>query len=1666
MTILDPLAATSRIERRYRDYLLSTFRPQNADLRRDFEQAIGQGFRLSRGPYLQASPPFEAGASIDELVAEGVLHAGFRRMSQDAFPIHRPLYRHQDEAIRKAHDGRNLVVATGTGSGKTESFLIPIIDSLLREADAGTLGTPGVRALLLYPMNALANDQVKRLRTTLADLPEITFGRYIGETRPTRSEALEQFRARHAGVEPLPNELLCRKDMQATPPHILLTNFAMLEYLLLRPDDSPLFDGATSERWRFVVLDEAHVYGGAQGTEVAMLLRRIRDRVLRSEVGILQCFATSATLGGGPEDHPALVQFATDLFGEPFECDPPGVNDVVTAYRRPLVQTDASTDIDANGFVQLQEAFRSSDLAAVAAVAAKHGLPSPPSSMEEVPKWLHAALAGEAHVIALQTLLEDHSVELSSAAESLFDGTASDRALVALVDLAVAARPRDDDAPLIPARYHYFLRSLESGFVCLHPQHPSGNPRFLLSRHEDCPSCRRSGVAARMFELGVCRVCHVEYLVGRRKDGYFHAPTSEFGANDFLLLRPPVDVAEDDDDDDEATPPNVEPHLLCASCGGLTSPNGACGCDQPAVVSAHLVLAPGGGPLHRCPVCASRTPGEIVSRLVTGTDAPASVIATYLYQEVPASADPKLRARVGQGRKLLTFSDSRQDAAFFASFLDRTYRRAVERCLLAEAVELLSREEVPRADDVARSARGLAENNWVIDPDKGGIEKLRVASTWVMQEILAMDRRQSIEGTGVCELAVSIPLAWEPPTSLLQLGFSEDECATLLQLLLATLRATGVVMPPDNVDLREETAFAPRNRARYIHEQGTDAKRHIVAWLPSSAGAANRRVEILQKVFRARGVDADPLAILKGIWKHLIDPNGPWTKTLVSENHPEAGAVWRLAWDRIEFRLLADDHRPGRCGRCRQLFWRTLDGVCPAWRCEGQVTEIDDLDRLRADHYARLFLEINPYAMEVSEHTAMWAADKASQLQDQFVDGTINTLSCSTTFELGVDVGEVQAVFLRNVPPSPANYVQRAGRAGRRADSAALVVTFAQRRSHDLSHFDDPRRMVDGHVEPPRILLENTTIVRRHVHSVAFAAYERACAERGEQHHNVADFFLAQDGNESADIAFAKWLRDAPGEVRDALTRLLPQGQAAALGVDSFDWVEALLEQRDGEPMFGWLTRAADQARGDIQKLDDLFEEAREAGNGRQMERYQRVRHTFERRHLLSYLASRNVLPKYGFPVDVVELNLTGSGDADANDLDMTRDLELAIVEYAPGAQVVAAKTLWESTGLGIRTGQGWPSFRWAQCRDCGAYRHSLSDLPPCWVCGGTANAMGGTVVIPVFGFVGKRGTKPGDRRPPRNAAVEHFFGAYETDPGELGIRGELAGSVIVRSLVSKQGRINVVNRGPRGAGYMLCDSCGAGQAGAAGNGSGDENSDGHPDPRFPGRQCRGTLSRRHLGHEYLTDVLELRIDAAMRQEMALSTLHAILQGAESLSIGAGEVDGTLFTYAPGAPPGFIIFDAVPGGAGHAQRISDNLERVLRSALALVETCTCGQETSCYMCLRTYRNQRDHESLSRGAAADLLRRVLDPDAERQLNNDLELFDDGLRPLLRQLIERGAARPVAGYETSDGTVIEAAWPQARVGIALLPEDASKVPEGWRVAAVEEWDADDLLALVST
>lgn len=1568
--VLDPLRAARRISGDYVRYLRTAFSPAEPSLRQEFHAQLGDGSDLTKGPILQAQAPYTQGATLGSLMGDGVLPDGLGPLADTGFGLERPLYRHQEQAIRKVRDGRNVIVATGTGSGKTESFLMPVLAHLVEEIAAGTASQPGVRAMLLYPMNALANDQMGRLRELLEPFPSLTFGRYVGDTENSYERALDQFKHRFSR-EPQRNELISRDQMKQTPPHILLTNFAMLEYLLLRPEDQRLFDGETGEHWKFLVLDEIHVYDGAKGAEIGMLLRRVRDRVNQSARGQLRCIGTSATLGRGTEDAPRLIDFAEQIFDEPFEfeVDDSARQDIVVAERDQLGGEAATWSCPPERFPELARRFRSGQLAIELCVVVDDVLADTPRADESAVHWLGRVLSEEAHVVRLQQLLTKGSVDLADATLEVFEmsGDAASEQLTALVDICVSAEVAGTERALLPARWHFLLRSLEGAYACFNRAHPADAPRLLLHRHLHCPGCASRGQQSAMFEVEVCRRCGARYIAGQENDDVAIPKLVPPGLRDTHVRHLLVEGAlgdSDDDEDDLAEKlegdrnDRVDSVHLCFGCGAVSSdgsPICACGGDVRQLVE--VSPAAKDAPVRSCAACGSRTSsGSILQRFLTGSEAPVSVVATSLYQELPAVSSS--RRSVGGGRKLLSFADSRQDAAFFAPYLERTYNRAVQRRLIWDVLRRKADDgnTAPRLSELRPMLKNLALEHEVID-EFGDPTPDQAARHWLYAEVLSTDRQQNLEGVGLAEIAVPIPRGIDAPEPLLDLGLEEAEVFDLVRVLLDTVRRSRAITIDPEVDL-QDPIFEGRPAAA-IRGFGVDPG--VLSWSPVSA--TNRRVEYLTKVLERLGSTVDAKQLLSDMWTHwLADPDSGWDEVIATrEDAGGRGVLRRLMTDRLELRLASESHRPQQCDSCRQIWWRQVRGACPGVKCPGTVAPMS-ADALASNHYRTLYTDLDLIGLRVEEHTAQLSTELAAKRQQEFVDGRINVLSCSTTFELGVDVGEIQAVLMRNIPPTAANYVQRAGRAGRRAGSPALVVSFAQRRSHDLHFFDHPRTMIDGQVAAPVVDVENPALVRRHLNAMAFAEFLRAEADGAERvHHDVATFFLPE-GSSPADRWLA-WMRSDPPDLAAALQRVCPAAlhDDSEIGLATWAW-RGTLDGDPTDPDQGRLVRAAIEVRSELEGLDEQLASASAAEQFSRAGALKGLRRTLEQVRTIDRLAQRGVLPKYGFPVDVVSLQVSAESG-----LSLDRDLSMAVVDFAPGSDTIANKQVWTSTAVRIPPGMALIVYEWARCSDCDSFRTWLDELdpPPCRACGSEAIGRRGRFVSPRFGFIGAGSEKkPGDRRPPRLASRAFFFNDYVGGaPDEESL---VVGAMEVGVLSSRQGQITVLNRGPQGLQYLICPWCGWGtvppDAGKA-----------LPDHRRPfgkGQPCNGSPRSVALGHQFLTDTVELRLPVTMSPPEATSTLHALLAASEDVGITHNDVNGTLH----GGPGGYslVLFDSVPGGAGHARRLREELPGLFSGALRRVARCDCGAETSCYGCLRSYRNQTEHEVLSRGAAVRVL----------------------------------------------------------------------------------------------
>jgi hypothetical protein len=705
---------------------------------------------------------------------------------------------------------------------------------------------------------------------------------------------------------------------------------------------------------------------------------------------------------------------------------------------------------------------------------------------------------------------------------------------------------------------------------------------------------------------------------------------------------------------------------------------------------------------------------------------------------------------------------------------------------------------------------------------------------------------------------------------------------------------------------------------------------------------------------------ARPEVVLTGCWKFLKDLKNGW---LESSTDLKLGVLYQVDHTSLRMDVTSLGDPVFECDRCRRRSPVSVRGVCTTLGCAGKLQPTaptgDD------DHYSYLYRHLNPVPLHAREHTAQLKSDEAADVQQQFVRGEINALSCSTTFELGVDVGELQSVVMRNMPPTTANYVQRAGRAGRRTSSAALVVTYAQRRSHDLSRFQDPEVMVAGQVKAPYVPLGNERIDRRHAHSVALAAFFRAEKERTGQTWSTAGEFFLDGGDDAPERRVWPYLRPVPHSITESLRRILPEEVQRQIGVETGAWAEELCDL---------LKAVRVELDHDVAAFRERREQAHQDGKDHLALLYGRTINTLERQPLISLLANRNVLPKYGFPTDTVELRTAYSGDPVGRKLELSRDLSAAIYEYAPGAELVAGGKLWTSGGVYRLPDRELIGRKYVACKECSHYREAAVDEdlnPVCPSCGTPHKGAQQSYWVPQFGFVALGKVRnPGTVAPRRSwhgATYVLTRGAEEYESTWPLINGAAI------TWAGERGRLIAISEGPGGAGFRICEWCGWGTA------AGGKVPPSHPH-LIKTAECSGPLTWKSLAHPYETDIVEISFDALAAPRMSVaewrSVLYALLEGAsDCLDISRDDIDGTLYPKT-GRQISLVLFDTVPGGAGGALRIAQAFPQVLEAALRRVARCDCGEETSCYGCLRNFRNQSVHDQLARGAALTFLERLV------------------------------------------------------------------------------------------
>lgn len=1588
---MNPIETTKTIERDYLAYLESILQVKDKIINQQASIALNNN-EFVKGPFLEATPPFVTGVSIRQLITEGVASEEFKAIDGSA-EIDRSLYIHQEKAFRKVvSDKKNIIVATGTGSGKTECFMYPLINELMRQKENNDLG-PGVRALLLYPMNALANDQMKRLRDLLADYPDITFGRYTGETIEKEEKAIEVYRekkeqelkgkGKYRGIDytdsdlnPLPNEIISRQRMRENPPHILLTNYAMLEYLLIRPEDTSFFDGSMAGYWQFIVLDEAHTYKGANGTEIAMLLRRLKERVCGNERNRLTCIATSATLGN-KDALPDLAAFAANIFDEPFE-----VSDIITSTRRTRELDKGMRKYSIEEYQAFKTHVQAMDNKGLAG------------------KWLYEKLKGDERIVRILTMLESKPKNLAQVATEVFadysDSNLRLQGVVLLIELGVLAKLNEQSAALLPARYHLFVRALEGVYVALYPE-----KKVFLDRKEfiECESGK-----VNVFELANCQKCGQEYLIGKENNGYLKPPNEGEKLEYYMHTSEIVDSEDvDTDSDDEAFETadvkKVEPYELCTVCGrlspaGAKRPENCCEIKDTRKILKVYKMKAKKRDVNTCASCGGVS-NAIIKRFMTANQPSTYIVANSLYSMIPPRKTTNIVEQTTNGggffdfveavrspeyydesgRKLLVFSDNRQEAAFFAAYMDNKYNQLMWRRLIMK--ELKDRPEGLLMGDLIRNLVKRAKEAVLFPADLSNQEKEIIAGTYLMKEYMGYERRQGLEGSGYLRFNPE-----KPPINRGNWGLTSDEVWKLCCVIMDTLRYSGATNFPDNVDAENET-FAPRNRYVYFRkeENGMCDKGTISSFMPVGS-SNNRRYDYLRKLLESMGASSEEAKIkgkeiLDSIYVDLILPlSGMGYFERVSLG--TEGEVTRLNYKKWEVVYTGDEDRIYRCKRCGKISNHNIKEVCPEFRCSGKLEEIV-AKAYRNDPYYSLIYDCDKIIPMISkEHTGQLNKDAAGTAQTQFEAGEINVLSCTTTFEMGVDVGQLEAILLRNVPPETANYVQRAGRAGRRTSSTAFSVTYARRNSHDLNYFDNPAEIISGKIKSPYIQLNNDKIASRHVNSIVLAWFFRKNEETKSYFKGGVQALVGGNGRDSILVALERELERKPHDLIEAIERVLTPQLVSRLEIRKWTFVDKLIGSD------GCLTNALYEKQKDLETLEESLN--KRIAKKQKSDDLLRLINTLQKQQTISFLASSGVIPKYGFPVDVVKLDILSNSN-EAKEVDLSRDLKLAISEYAPGSEIIAAGKVWKSYSINKIRDKEWPTYKYHECPDCA--RTSFPDgittveenddnetIKTC-ICGAIMKPH--KVIIPIFGFSTswiEKAKRVGESRPKRFYPTRVQFGGFDVlDTFQEEEKQEADILISDKKIVAKyspQGKLVIMNRGTTGSGLFVCKYCGYAQA--TPQEFKHKNKMGHD---CPNKYATNVA----LGHIFASDVLRLEfplhyVKPIEEKDHWTTLLYAILEGAsDALGISRDDINGCLDR--SGNHPIIILFDETPGGAGHVRRVFAQLDTVLKAAYRRADGhCKCGEETTCYGCLRGYSNQLDHDIMARGMAKEYLEWLL------------------------------------------------------------------------------------------
>jgi len=1776
--------------------------------------------------------PFEK-LSLDPAVLE-MFGAVSVAQGEQGILIHNPPYQHQAESVREALGGRSLMVMTGTGSGKTECFLLPILGKLATEAKhhKAAFSKPGVRAILLYPMNALVNDQLGRLRLLFGDTRVVgkfvdwggrpaRFARYTSRTLypgvrdadkdrtklapigkyyvhnlelasgppspqqeaagallselrkrgkwPSKPDLLAWFGGRSSRWKNARTgefkrcitlagdpELLTRHEVQAAPPDILVTNYSMLEYMLMRPLERPIFDftrdwlAANPEESLLLVVDEAHLYRGAAGAEVALLLRRLRTR-LGIKPERLQVICTSASF----QNAEYAKEFGAELTGKntlDFACIRGDLD--LRADATLGTQTDAEelAKIDVDAFYEgVTDDARSASVRSFLDYR-KVGI------SQGLQRSLYDALRTYGPMSRLINLTMQEARPVSSLSDDVFEpvgGNLGQRAITSLIALGSLARKSSSEPGLLPCRVHSFYRGLAGLWVCMDAkcaelrEDQRGGPagKLYAQPRERC-EC-----GARVHELYTCRNCGTAYARAYtddvdRPDFLWAEPGKSFRteAGEFRELEPLDLLLEgpNTEDVEKAEYDLITGRLNPRNLGARTRQvHLRAGRIKPPEAEEGEVQGGYRGEFKPCAVCGERGSygrSSVQDHQTKGDQPFQALIAKQLQVQPPNTGAPTRLAPL-RGRKVLIFSDSRQTAARLAPNIQTYSTQDALRPLIVFGYSRLASSALLRR-------RLCLEDLYfavVLAAKQMGVRlrpELTSSETFAGEQAVedAVRAGAFARDDDLLDLRDQVRME-SPPQSLLRsiVNTLTDRYYGLESLALASIveRADhtarldalpdvpGIAQNPAQKEALARVWLRCWSRPRFWLRSMPQVWHQTI--VQTHAGKFNAMSNVLNDKASRSVFERQWLPELRKIFTEQMGNSGKF-RLKGSELSLLTGGAWAY------------------CGACRTtqrpLPGRSTCVNCGRDRANEINPDLDEVFKARKGYYRASTLDAlrtppsPPMALIAAEHTAQLNSAQADEVfskaeehellfQDVSLGAlgadqdrpAIDVLSCTTTMEVGIDIGTLSGVSLRNMPPARANYQQRAGRAGRRGNAVATVTAFGSADSHDEHYFLNPDQMIRGPVDDPKLTLDNRDIARRHVSAYLLQRYHQDRLpeiDPEEQPHLFAVLGKVDEFKNPEKVLnrvdFERWLRETEPELRREIDSWLPTQLTAADRRDLLDkLIDETLDSLDDAIAYGKNQGSAGtrgpgseskvSAGAEDQSTKSEYAEGETALEAASEEGEEHPTPPGLTENLLDRLLYKGFLPRYAFPTDVATFHVFDQNRSTnfrpAFQFTPSQGLSTALSQYAPGKEVWIANKLWTSGAIysPIRTdrSEAWQRRRlYYECEVC-HYAKTVAleegqrgEKRDCEACGGVGTFGMATYWLRPPGFAHAvsvpEGTTPDDQ-PERSYATR----AKLTAPSPADATKWTRVNDRVRVHHTRQ-HLLVTNRGPREEGYTYCTKCGLIEATCVPNGVvGTTHAKPFPDTREP--MCSGAATKGLvLGTDFITDVLlvSLRVDrpillrpGLLATDVALRTVAEALTKAacRKLELEASELQAEFRPALTAAGRGgmeaeIYLYDTLPGGAGFAQRVGALGLAVFEEALQILEKCPDDCDRSCYRCLRSYRNKFEHELLDRHIGASLLRFLLrgvlpDVGAGRLARSTDLLFNDLQRNAAEGLtVEKDRRLQVEGLGEINAPILLADRQGPKAVVALHGPLTPDTPSTAELAEMKEFSIAVPLILV--